>query len=329
MGLKASEEGIQIAENRRISQGWTRYSSYLYTQANVGETTLRRFWRRKIINVENFQNICNKALGLNWEKLVDWENSTTKKDNITSLILKNYDLPPFGDVGCIENGNRFFNRKELLNNLFEEIRFGRSISLVGESEIGKSSILYKICNIGNQGIFGSKKRNFIYLDLQLFPDDKFFYQTLCNKLNLKIDINDTSGFDLRRKLDGKSYILCLDEFEVFTEFSNYALRLLRGLAGADNAPLTLVTASRSSLSELFPDSEKKPSPIYNIFKEMEVKAFFKKDARDFLIHRLQGNKINFTESQIKELLNKSKCHPARLQEEAASLYNYLAQNNEQ
>ena len=328
MGLKASEEGIQIAENKRISQGWTRYSSYLYSKANVGETTLRRFWRRKIINVENFQNICNKALGLNWEKLVDWENSTTKKENITSLILKNYDLPPFGDVGCIENGNRFFNRKELLNNLFEEISFGRSISLVGESEIGKSSILYKVCNLGNQRILGSKKQGFIYLDLQLFPDDKSLYQTLCNKLSLKIDIIDATGFDLKRMLDGKSYILCLDEFEVFTEFSNYALRLLRGLAGADNAPLTLVTASRSSLSELFPDSGKKTSPIYNIFKEMEVKAFSKKDARDFLIHRLQDNKIKFTESQVRELLNKSKCHPARLQEEAASLYNYLIQNND-
>ena len=331
MGLKASEEGIAIANNKRESQLWTKSSSYLCQQAHVEKTTLKRFWQRVIINVENFQNIC-KALGLDWEQLVDWENSTTNRDNITSQRLKNSaDIPPFGDIGCIENVNRFFDRKTLLTTLFQEISFGRNISLVGQSEIGKSSILYQIFNIGNQDIIGSKKQGFIYLDLQLFPDDKSFYQTLCNKLNLKIDINDTSGFDLRRKLNGKKYILCLDEFEVFTEFSkssNYALRLLRGLSGANNAPLTLVTASRSSLSELFPDSASQSSPIYNIFKEIEVTAFSQKDARAFLIHRLQGTNIKFTESQIKELLNKSKCHPARLQEEAASLYNYLAQNSE-
>ena len=60
MGLKASEEGIAIANNKRESQLWTKSSSYLCQQAHVEKTTLKRFWQRVIINVENFQNICKK-----------------------------------------------------------------------------------------------------------------------------------------------------------------------------------------------------------------------------------------------------------------------------
>jgi len=45
---------------------------------------------------------------------------------------------PFGDMGRIETPDRFFDRQDLLRRIFEELQKGSNISLVGESQVGKS-----------------------------------------------------------------------------------------------------------------------------------------------------------------------------------------------
>ncbi len=45
---------------------------------------------------------------------------------------------PFGDAGRITDPARFFDREELLRQVFEELGKGNSISLVGDSQSGKS-----------------------------------------------------------------------------------------------------------------------------------------------------------------------------------------------
>ena len=59
---------------------------------------------------------------------------------------------PFGDRGCIRNPARFFDRVELLRRIFEELGKGSSLSLVGETQIGKSSLLALICHQGPESL---------------------------------------------------------------------------------------------------------------------------------------------------------------------------------
>jgi hypothetical protein len=49
---------------------------------------------------------------------------------------------PFCDRGRIKDPTRFFDRRRILRELSEMLAGGNSVSLVGESEIGKSSVLY-------------------------------------------------------------------------------------------------------------------------------------------------------------------------------------------
>lgn len=55
---------------------------------------------------------------------------------------------PFGRVGRIDNPDEFFDREHLLERIFFELARGINLSLVGEAQIGKSSILAKLCHEG-------------------------------------------------------------------------------------------------------------------------------------------------------------------------------------
>jgi hypothetical protein len=231
---------------------------------------------------------------------------------------------PFGDVGRITDPSRFFYREELLRQIFEELSKGVSLSLVGESQIGKSSLLTMVCALGPDRL-KHPRSTFVYQSLQLVDDEADFYAALCNKLGIEA----CSGNKLVNALQGKHYILCLDEMEAMRGdgFTVRVRRQLRGLADGHAAPLKLVTASRSPLSHLFPDSPELDSPLAGICHPLDVGPFPPDVARAFLTHRLRGTSVTFAESEIAALLAETGGHPAQLQRAAADLYQlYLARS---
>jgi hypothetical protein len=160
--------------------------------------------------------------------------------------------------------------------------------------------------------------------MQPIRNENEFFEALCDEIR----IPTCRGFALVRALRNRRYILCLDEIEKMSkkdQFSRDVREELRGLAGNPNAPLCLVIASRSPLDRLFPDSYSptEPSPLANICANIDVKPFPPESAREFLLHRLYGTEINFTEFQISDLIDKTSGHPGKLQDEAATLYNKL------
>jgi hypothetical protein len=226
---------------------------------------------------------------------------------------------PFGDIGRITDPTRFFDRKELLRQIFEELRKGCNVSLVGESQIGKSSVLSMVCIQGPERL-NLPPEAFVYQSLQTVDDEDEFYEALCDALS----IEKCRGFKLSHALQGKHYVLCLDEMEIMTEeefgFTIRVRRHLRGLADGPDAPLKLVIASRSPLSRLFPDSPELDSPLAGICRQLDVGPFSPDVARAFLAYRLRGTGLSFDESEITLLLAESGSYPARLQRAAADLY---------
>jgi hypothetical protein len=224
---------------------------------------------------------------------------------------------PFGDTGRITDPDRFFGREELLRQIFEELGKGVNLSLVGESQVGKSSLLSMVCALGSERM-GLPMETFAYLSLEWVDDEDDFYEALCDALG----IETCRGFKLTRALRDKRYVLCLDEIEKMT-WDGFTVRLrsqLRGLADGPAAPLKLVIASRSPLGNLFPDSTELTSPLAGICYQLDVGSFPPEVARAFLTHRLHSTGVTFTEREIKALLAETGGHPAKLQRAAAALF---------
>lgn len=207
-----------------------------------------------------------------------------------------------------------------MRQIFEELEKGVNISLVGEVQVGKSSILYNICHQGQKLRRSSlnPERDFIYLSLQWVANENDFYKALCDRLR----IPSCRDYDLFLALKNRYYVLCLDEIEkmAWDGFTKQLRSHLRGLADGANAPLTLVIASRSPLSHLFPDSPELDSPLAGICYQLDIKPFSEVVVRNFLTHRLYGAEVTFNEEEITELFLTTRGHPARLQREAANLY---------
>ncbi len=226
---------------------------------------------------------------------------------------------PFGDTGRITDSDQFFGRKELLRQIFEELGKGVNLSVVGESRIGKSSLLSMVCALGPERM-GLPPETFAYLSLAWVDDEDDFYAALCDKLGLPEPLR---GYKLTRALIDKSIILCLDHIEkmAWDSFTIYAHSQLRGLADGPAAPLRLVVASRSPLMHLFSDAPELASPLAGICRQLDVGPFPPDVVRAFLAHRLRGTGVTFTDSEIGALLAETGGHPAKLQRAAADLYN--------
>jgi hypothetical protein len=224
---------------------------------------------------------------------------------------------PFGVVGRINDPASLFGRDQLLRYLFEELDKGSNRSLVGVSQIGKSSILAAICALGPRHL-KLAPHNFIYLDMQIIHDENDFFEALCESLNVPV----CRGFKLARALRGQRFILCLDEIEKMIKgrFTGDEREELRGLADGRDAPLKLVIASRSSLDRLFPDSDGMTSPLANICPQLDVPPFTPAVVRAFIAHRLRNTGIIFTSAEIEEIVVQSGGYPAQVQHTAAQIF---------
>ena len=213
----------------------------------------------------------------------------------------------------------------MLRQAFEELSRGVSLSLVGKSQIGKSSILSQICAQAEKRMqFKAEfQPKFVYLSLQVVDNEEEFYEALCETL----EVETCRGYKLTRALRNKHYVLCLDEVEKMSwdGFTRNLRSQLRGLADGSNAPLTLVFASRSPLGHQFPDSPEFDSPLAGICRQLDVLPFSEATTRAFLNDRLSGTGVKFSEAEIVRLFVETQGHPARLQEHAADLYR-LKQN---
>lgn len=228
---------------------------------------------------------------------------------------------PFGVNGRINDSAQFYNRDDVLRRVFEELEKGSNISLVGASQIGKSSILEQIRQRGPDRL-NLPPSAFIYLDMQNVHNEADFFLALSDKLGIRPLLR---GYELNRTLNKRArrYILCLDEIEKMKsnrDFTGSARSELRGLAELADSPITLVIASRSPLGDLFPDKPEETSPLAGICPQLDLLPFAPTVARAFLCERLAGTGVAFTAPEIDTLIIQTGGHPGKLQHAAADLF---------
>ena len=225
-------------------------------------------------------------------------------------------LNPFERQGRLDNDSVIFGREQIISSIFEELTKGMSVSLVGERQSGKTSLLRQILHLGPQRLH-LPPESFIYLNMQLIDDERDFFEALCTEMGLET----MRASKLWRSLRGRQYIVCLDEVEKMnaSTFTGAERGHLRGLAeGGDR--LRLVIASCSPLERLFPDSEGMTSPLANICHKIDVSPFTPAVARSFLRSRLDGTGVSFSDDEIENLICQTGGHPAKLRRAASELY---------
>ncbi|MEM9216725.1 MAG: serine protease [Cyanobacteria bacterium P01_F01_bin.150] len=238
--------------------------------------------------------------------------------------LKTQHFPPnpFAPIGGrIDQAHQFFGRQKELRDIFEMLNSGSSVAVIGERQVGKSSLLKAIGRQADSQLL--EPRRPVYLNLQDVIDEEDFYEALCDELGIEL----AKGRMLKkavRKLEPK-VLLLLDEMEKMTwdRFSEQIRSQLRGLADGWDAPLRLVVAASESLDQLFPDSKGGVSPLKGICLEENLKRWNDTQVRELIAARLVDNPISFSDEEISTIIESSEGHPQRVMLACFRLYNSL------
>lgn len=264
-------------------------------------------------------NLEKKNLKLTIEPILQ-QYLEANENAVPQQTLTQVDIPklvnPFvPTTGKIDIPQLFFNRDKEKQRIFENLNSGSSVALIGERQIGKSSLLLAISQEAETEL--QPPRQPIPLDLQNIRDEDDFYGALCDAIN----IEKTKGYFLERALQKHRILLLLDEVEKMTwdGFTNNVRAQLRGLAEGSTAPLRLVVAARSPLDVLFPDSEGMTSPFANICIEEKIGRWNEKTMGGFIASRLNSpllkpgaKSVSFTEEEIARVMAESGGHPQKL-----------------
>ena len=224
---------------------------------------------------------------------------------------------PFYTNGRINDPALFFDRERLIREIRSELSKRSSVSLVGESQVGKSSLLYYLYATRAEWLPDVAIE---YIDLQrVFGEADF-----CKAVLKRIGVEGDSLQDLRDALETREVILLLDEVERIAEadFSPRLHDLLRSLTQEKN--FALCVATQRPLEEVFPPRAPNGlSPFHNIFTHKTLGPFAEAEARRFLMQHFQAISVSFTEREISRLIAESRGHPAQLQRLAKELYDQL------
>jgi hypothetical protein len=219
---------------------------------------------------------------------------------------------PFRDRGRINEPGRFFDRQQLVREIEQLLVNGSSVSLVGPSEIGKSSLLYYLYRTWAEWLPDTPVE---YFDLQRVLDEEDFCETVLGRLGQP----GRTLRDLKHALERERVVLLFDEVERLAapEFHPRLHDLLRSLA--QEPTMRMVVSTQRPLVEVFPPRGQ-TSPFHNIFHPKQIGPLTPAEVRAFLEHRLAGTGIGFTAEEMDDLITRTGGHPARLQEAAYHLF---------
>ena len=131
--VRASEQGLAIANQARQRRGWTKTSTARWWQdAHTSRATLRRFWRRERIQQDAFIAICQTVGIDNWQELVEPVSDVPAT------------MPQAGSVdwGDAPDVAQFYGRQQELQQLQTWIltESTKLVNISGLGGIGKTSL---------------------------------------------------------------------------------------------------------------------------------------------------------------------------------------------
>lgn len=309
----------QLGEDHPRTEEARSYQKQLLANIHLtrfyGDTETRRAERARII--DHLNRLALDILDTPFDRLCSQQTEPPLPRNIQRGTEPLVEGNPFNDRGRIVDPDRFFDREDLMRQVFEALNNGENISLVGAAQVGKSSMLMMIRILGSQ-LLRQPHDTFAYMNLRLLNNDNDFYEMLCAELG----IETCRGVQLIRALQGRYHILCLDEAERLQsdQLTSEVHNLLHGLADGPSEPLRLVVASSTPLGELFATASAPGPSLATICLPLTIEPFSPATARAFIHARLKDTGITFSPEQVETLVVESGGHPLWLQRLATDLY---------
>lgn len=226
---------------------------------------------------------------------------------------------PFFFAGRVERPEDFYGRKEELRSILRLLGAAQpmSVSVVGERRIGKSSLLWHICQTG-PGHLGSEWR-FAYVALDSLGGltVERVLAAMAAGLNDSLTEPTYEGFSQlvgRLASQGQRLVLCLDEFEAISALGEAFLGYLRGLINTNR--VTLIVTTERPLEELSREGAL-TSPFFNVFAKVPLGPMRDDEARELLTRR---GSLTIPEAEIAEAIQKAGGRPFLLQQLGYALW---------
>lgn len=295
-----------LIENALAKKGWTLET--LAHKSGLSLSTVKRFSSGRHISTISFQLLC-QALGV--------IPLTVEKGFPPSVGIHNqsFSLNPFTQRGMLGRLEDIYGRDREIRQVFEFLRSGSSVALVGKTGLGSSSLLRAVELNAPQYL---PERKPIYLNMREILDAKHYYATLAEILGLSFE----SQIQFQRELKKKRALLLLDGSEQLAQtwFTDGMRRQLRAWANAgDRSPLRLVVAAHRPLTELFANSGI-DSPFANICHEITLQPWDIDTIRGFIETRLNGTEIQFSDQEIDAIADTSDGVPSQVMQECYRVY---------
>jgi len=226
---------------------------------------------------------------------------------------------PFFFSGMVQRPEDFYGRQAELQRIFGLLGGAQpmSVSVVGARRIGKSSLLWYICQKGQEKL--GKEWRFGYVGLDGLGDLTVPRLLRAMAAALKQPLSEDSYEGFSALVDGllkqgQHLVLCLDEFEAAGQLGNDFLGYLRGLISTNK--VALVVATERPLEELSQEAVL-TSPFYNVFARVDLGPMPEDEARELLTQR---GTMPFSPEEIAAILRKAGGHPFLLQQLGSQLY---------
>jgi hypothetical protein len=223
---------------------------------------------------------------------------------------------PFIYGPMIRDAQKFFGRIAERRQLINRVQTMQHTSIVGERRIGKSSLLFRLYEEAKQAMLETA---IIYSDLPDVESEAGFYACVCRALNLP---GNQFGFnDLKRAIERKPAVLCLDEFETVCADQKFSINFFNSLRSlAQTGKLSFVVATQHPLADLCRDKMFSTSEFWNIFTERRLGLIERDAATTFITEQSKAAGHEFTSAEIGRLIEIAGLYPFFLQMACAHLF---------
>lgn len=249
---------------------------------------------------------------------------------------------PYLNRVAIKDPKQFFGRAREVSKIFSRLGASRpqSISVVGERRIGKSSLLHFINNAEIRARFLDRHQSyvFVFIDLQqkrrltLTEFFKEFFALVAAETGDEKITSFEPAFDSVRAMleqfrrQGRNLIVLFDEFDAITTNRAFDLEFYSFLRSiANNYDVAYVTSSARDLQELCHTQLIADSPFFNIFTNVFLRAFTRKEAMD-LITRPSAEEGVPLEGYARRIMETGGHFPYFLQIACSAYFDHLLEN---
>jgi serine/threonine-protein kinase len=249
---------------------------------------------------------------------------------------------PYLNRVAIKDPKQFFGRTKEVSKIFSRVGSSRpqSISVVGERRIGKSSLLYFINHPEIRARFLDRTASyaFAFIDLQqkrrltLTEFFKELFALLAKEVSddslneLDPTFDSVRGVLENFRREGRKLIVLFDEFDAITTNRAFDLEFYSFLRSiANNYDVAYVTSSARDLQELCHTQLIADSPFFNIFTNVFLRAFTRKEAMDLIVKPSAEAGLSL-EGYARRIIETAGYFPYFLQIACSAYFDHLLEN---